>query len=209
MGTFKVLSNRGKEKIMSSIVYDIHKRDLPLAKSVTKPDGWDFRNKEMQILKRELQMLCDEEKEMAREKTARQQLVIRVLGASTKIIDKWDEMAFLRDVTIAAKDQEVEESRKLLKETKQRQTQLEKEKKENLAEIARLVQNLENLRATNKEREQKSKDLKKEFTDVKASNKRLTNAVKAASEGNTILKNTLEKVHGEFDGTLKETEGTQ
>merc|ERR1711990_1137408 len=124
------------------------------------------------------------------------QLVIRVLGASTKIIDKWDEMAFLRDVTIAAKDQEVEESRKLLKETKQRQTQLEKEKKENLAEIARLEQNLDNLRATNKEREQKSKDLKKEFT-----------AVKAASEGNTILKNTLEKVHGEFDGTLKETEG--
>jgi len=32
----------------------------------------------MQILKRELQMLCDEEKEMAREKTARQQLVIRI-----------------------------------------------------------------------------------------------------------------------------------
>lgn len=52
--------------------------------------------------------------------------VFRVLGASTKIIDKWDEMAFLRDVTIAAKDQEVEESRKLLKETKQRQTQLGK-----------------------------------------------------------------------------------
>ena len=48
------------------------------------------------------------------------------MGASTKIIDKWDEMAFLRDVTIAAKDQEVEESRKLLKETKQRQTQLGK-----------------------------------------------------------------------------------
>ena len=45
---------------------------------MTKPDGWDFRNKEMQILKRELQMLCDEEKEMAREKTARQQLVIRL-----------------------------------------------------------------------------------------------------------------------------------
>ena len=44
---------------------------------MTKPEGWDFRNKEMQILKRELQMLCDEEKEMAREKTARQQLVIR------------------------------------------------------------------------------------------------------------------------------------
>merc|ERR1711937_981752 len=159
--------------------------------------------------KRELQMLCDEEKEMAREKTARQQLVIRVLGASTKIIDKWDEMAFLRDVTIASKDEEVEESRKLLKETKARQTQLEKEKKDNLAEIARLEENLENLRQTNKNREQKSKDLKKEFTDVKASNKRLTNAVKAASEGNTILKNTLEKVHGEFDGTLKETEGTQ
>ena len=107
--------------------------------------------------------------------------------------------------------------------------------------------------------------MKKEFTDVKASNKRLTNAVKAASEGNfesyflsrkwtkvgtyiifltqktihfersptggpfgtvyfrivhfslthinflgnTILKNTLEKVHGEFDGTLKETEGAK
>ena len=41
------------------------------------PDGFEYRNKEMQILKRELQMLCDEEKEMAREKTARQQLVIR------------------------------------------------------------------------------------------------------------------------------------
>ena len=41
---------------------------------------------------------------------------------------------------------------------------------------------------TNKEREQKSKDLKKEFTDVKASNKRLTNAVKAASEGYFKLK---------------------
>ena len=50
--------------------------------------------------------------------------IFRVLGASTKIIDKWDEMAYLRDVTIALKDQEVEESRKLLKETKQRQTQL-------------------------------------------------------------------------------------
>merc|ERR1711878_19841 len=108
----------------------------------------------MQILKRELQMLCDEEKEMAREKTARQQLVIRVLGASTKIIDKWDEMAFLRDVTIASKDEEVLESRKLLKETKARQTQLEKEKKENLAEIARLEENLENPRQTNKDREQ-------------------------------------------------------
>ena len=46
------------------------------------------------------------------------------MGASTKIIDKWDEMAYLRDVTIASKDQEVEESRKLLKETKQRQAQL-------------------------------------------------------------------------------------
>merc|ERR1711970_335672 len=198
----------GIEK-MSSIVYDIHKKELQPAKSVTKPNGWDFKNKEMQILKRELQMLCDEEKEMAREKTARQQLVIRVLGASTKIIDKWDEMAYLRDVTIASKDMEVEDSRKLLKETKQRQKQLEKEKKENLAEIDRLEQNLENLRQTNKDREQKSKDLKKEFTDVKASNKRLTNAVKAASEGNTILKNTLEKVHGEFDGTIKETEGGQ
>ena len=46
------------------------------------------------------------------------------MGASTKIIDKWDEMAFLRDVTIASKDEEVLESRKLLKETKARQTQL-------------------------------------------------------------------------------------
>ena len=27
--------------------------------------------------------------------------------------------------------------------------------------------------------------------------------------GNTILKNTLEKVHGEFDGTMKETEGAK
>ena len=27
--------------------------------------------------------------------------------------------------------------------------------------------------------------------------------------GNTILKNTLEKVHGEFDGTLKETEAAK
>merc|ERR1712142_692527 len=204
----RVKSTKSREN-MTSIAVDVLKRDLPPAKSLPKPDGWDYRNKEMQILKRELQMLCDEEKEMAREKTARQQLVIRVLGASTKIIDKWDEMAFLRDVTIASKDEEVLESRKLLKETKARQTQLEKEKKENLAEIARLEENLENLRQTNKDREQKSKDLKKEFTDVKASNKRLTNAVKAASEGNTILKNTLEKVHGEFDGTLKETEGPQ
>merc|ERR1712226_1422477 len=119
------LSNRGKEKIMSSIVHGIHKRDLPPAKSATKPDGWDFRNKEMQILKRELQMLCDEEKEMAREKTARQQLVIRVLGASTKIIDKWDEMAFLRDVTIASKDVEIDETNKILDETKAREAQLE------------------------------------------------------------------------------------
>merc|ERR1712212_855969 len=106
---------------MSSIVYDIHKKKLPPAKSVTKPEGWDFRNKEMQILKRELQMLCDEEKEMAREKTARQQLVIRVLGASTKIIDKWDEMAFLRDVAIAAKDVEIEGTNKVLDETKDRE----------------------------------------------------------------------------------------
>merc|ERR1711990_1201128 len=201
----KALSNRGKEKIMSSIVYDIHKRDLPAAKSVTKPDGWDFRNKEMQILKRELQMLCDEEKEMAREKTARQQLVIRVLGASTKIIDKWDEMAYLRDVIIASKDQEVDESRKIPQDTKGRQKQLEKEKKDNLAEIASLEDKLANLRANNKAREEKSKTLKKEYQDVKASNKRLTNAVKAASEGNTILKNTLDTVNNEFDGELAAT----
>ena len=45
----------------------------------------------------------------------------------------------------------------------------------------------------------KSKDLKKEFADVKASNKRLNNAVKAASEGNAILKTTLEKVESSFD----------
>ena len=95
-----------------------------------KPDDWDYRNKEMQILKRELQMLCDEEKEMAREKTARQQLVIRVLGASTKIVDKWDELAYLRDVAIAQKDVDIEETNKALDETKQKEDQLEKEKRE-------------------------------------------------------------------------------
>ena len=54
-------------------------------------------------------------------------------------------------------------------------------------------------KASNKQREVKSKDLKKEFQDVKASNKRLNNAVKAASEGNAILKTTLEKVETSFD----------
>merc|ERR1712226_997825 len=198
------LSNRGKEKIMSSIVYDIHKRDLPPAKSVTKPDGWDFRNKEMQILKRELQMLCDEEKEMAREKTARQQLVIRVLGASTKIIDKWDEVAFLRDVTIASKDVEIDETNKILDETKAREAQLEKEKRDNLAEIAKLEGELANLKSSNEGRTQKHKSLKSEFTDVKNANKRLTSAVKAAAEGNSILKATLEKVHGTLDESIAE-----
>ena len=37
----------------------------------------------MQILKRELQIICDEEKEASREKTARQQLVI---SAGVKIM---------------------------------------------------------------------------------------------------------------------------
>lgn len=111
-----------------------------------KPDGWDYKNKEMQILKRELQILCDEEKEMAREKTARQQLVIRVLGASTKIIDKWDEIAYLRDVSIASKDVEIEQTEKVLDETKAREAQLEKEKRENLAEIAKLENELANLK---------------------------------------------------------------
>lgn len=55
------------------------------------------------------------------------------------------------------------------------------------------------VQANNKAREAKSKDLKKEFQDVKASNKRLNNAVKAASEGNAILKTTLEKVEGSFE----------
>jgi len=86
-----------------------------------------------------------------------------------------------------------------------------------LAEIASLEDKLANLRvcystyyidiqiyikANNKAREEKSKTLKKEYQDVKASNKRLTNAVKAASEGNTILKNTLDTVNSEFDGEL-------
>ena len=62
---------------MTSMAMDIHGRNHPPPRSVGVPDGFQYRNKEMQILKRELQMLCDEEKEMAREKTARQQLVIR------------------------------------------------------------------------------------------------------------------------------------
>ena len=63
---------------MTSMAMDIHGRKYPPPRSVGIPDGFEYRNKEMQILKRELQMLCDEEKEMAREKTARQQLVIRL-----------------------------------------------------------------------------------------------------------------------------------
>ena len=39
------------------------------------------------------------------------------MGASTKIIDKWDEIAYMRDVIIAGKDCEVDDSRKLLKES--------------------------------------------------------------------------------------------
>jgi len=169
-----------------------------------KPDGWDYRNKEMQILKRELQILCDEEKEASREKTARQQLVIRVLGASTKIIDKWDEVAFLRDVTIASKDVEIDETNKILDETKAREAQLEKEKRDNLAEIAKLEGELANLKSSNEGRTQKHKSLKSEFTDVKNANKRLTSAVKAAAEGNSILKATLEKVHGTLDESIAE-----
>ena len=52
-------------------------------KTIPKPADWDYRNKEMQILKRELQIICDEEKEASREKTARQQLVI---SAGVKIM---------------------------------------------------------------------------------------------------------------------------
>lgn len=183
---------------------DIHNRDLPPAKSMPKPDGWDYKNKEMQILKRELQILCDEEKEMAREKTARQQLVIRVLGASTKIIDKWDEIAYLRDVSIASKDVEIEQTEKVLDETKAREAQLEKEKRENLAEIAKLENELANLKTSNKGKDVKHKSLKSEFNDVKSANKRLTSAVKAASEGNQILKVTLEKIHGTLDDSIAE-----
>ena len=50
--------------------------------------------------------------------------ICRVLGASTKIIDKWDEIAFMRDVIIAGKDVEVDDARKLLKDTKDKQKQL-------------------------------------------------------------------------------------
>ena len=51
-------------------------------------------------------------------------IICRVLGASTKIIDKWDEIAFMRDVIIAGKDVEVDDARKLLKDTKDKQKQL-------------------------------------------------------------------------------------
>ena len=46
------------------------------------------------------------------------------MGASTKIIDKWDELSYMRDVIIAGKDEEVDDARKLLKETKDKQKQL-------------------------------------------------------------------------------------
>ena len=52
--------------------------------------------------------------------------ICRVLGASTKIIDKWDEIAYMRDVIIAGKDCEVDDARKLLKDTKDKQKQLGK-----------------------------------------------------------------------------------
>jgi hypothetical protein len=71
---------------------------------------------------------------------------LRVLGASTKIIDKWDEIAYLRDVPIAAKDVEIEATEKILTETIARENQLEKEKRENLAEIKKLEGELENLK---------------------------------------------------------------
>ena len=89
------------------------------------------------------------------------------MGASTKIIDKWDEIAYMRDVIIAGKDCEVDDSRKLLKEsdslskvqfcdlveitckeTKDKQKQLETEKKDNLNEIARLEKQLADLRVS-------------------------------------------------------------
>jgi len=69
---------------MSSIAMDIHKRDLPPAKSMPKPADWDYKNKEMQILKKDLQIICDEEREASREKTARQELF--QLSAIKKII---------------------------------------------------------------------------------------------------------------------------
>ncbi|CBY23149.1 unnamed protein product [Oikopleura dioica] len=189
---------------MSSIAMDIHKRDLPPAKSMPKPADWDYKNKEMQILKKDLQIICDEEREASREKTARQQLVIRVLGASTKIVDKWDEIAYLRDVTIACKDVEIEEIEKLLAEIKEREAQLEKDKKENLAEIAKLEGELASLKANNESKQASYKQLKKEFSDVKTSNKRLTKACTAAAEGNQILKATLEKIHGTLDESIAE-----
>jgi len=189
---------------MTSIAMDISGRELPPAKTIPKPADWDYRNKEMQILKRELQIICDEEKEASREKTARQQLVIRVLGASTKIVDKWDEIAYLRDVTIAAKDVEIEETNKILDETKAKEAQLEKEKRENLAEIAKLESELANLKSANEGKTVQHKKLKSEFNDVKSANKRLTSAVKAAAEGNNILKATLEKIHGTLDDSIAE-----
>ena len=57
---------------MTSIAMDIHNRELPPAKSMPKPADWDYKNKEMQILKKDLQIICDEEREASREKTARQ-----------------------------------------------------------------------------------------------------------------------------------------
>jgi len=52
-------------------------------------------------------------------------------------------------VTIACKDVEIEEIEKLLAEIKEREAQLEKDKKENLAEIAKLEGELASLKANN------------------------------------------------------------
>ena len=58
-------------------------------------------------------------------------------------------LKFSRDVTIACKDVEIDEIEKLLAEIKDRQAQLEKDKKDNLAEIAKLEGELASLKASN------------------------------------------------------------
>ena len=58
--------------------------------------------------------------------------------------------------------------------------------------------------SSNVGRQETHKKLKAEYTDVKSCNKRLTNAVKAASEGNQILKTTLDKIHGTLDDSIQE-----
>ena len=52
-------------------------------------------------------------------------------------------------MTIACKDVEIDEIEKLLAEIKDRQAQLEKDKKDNLAEIAKLEGELASLKASN------------------------------------------------------------